>query len=69
MSALAIPELVIPDPRVPLMAEAIADLVAGYAEVRRVLVEEYDAPTDVQAELLGALHAAADRASSILSAA
>jgi len=38
-------ELTIPDPRVPLLAEAISDLVAGYAEVRRVLVEEYDAPS------------------------
>ena len=62
-------EPVVPDPRVPLMAEVITDLVAGYAEVRRVLVEQYGAPQDVQAELRGALRTAADRAASVLAAA
>ncbi len=59
----------IPDPRVPMLAEIITDLVAGYAEVRRVLVEEYGAPSEVQEQLLGALRAAAGRAVSALSTA
>ena len=56
----------IPDPRVPLLAEVITDLVAGYTEVRRVLVEEYGAPVDVQQEVLGALRQAADRAAAVI---
>ena len=59
----------IPDPRVPVLTEVIADLLDGYAEVRRVLVEEYGAPFDVQDQLLGALRSAAGRAKSALSAA
>ena len=59
----------IPDPRVPVLAEVITDLLAGYAEVRRVLVEEYGAPSDVQDALLGALKSAAGRAQSVISAA
>ena len=59
----------IPDPRVPVLAEVITDLLAGYAEVRRVLVEEYGAPSEVQDLLLGALRSAAGRAQSALSAA
>lgn len=62
-------ESAIPDPRVPLLAEVITDLVAGYTEVRRVLVEEYGAPVDVQDEVLGALRDAATRAASALAAA
>ena len=59
----------IPDPRVPVLAEVITDLLAGYAEVRRVLVEEYGAPSEVQEQLLGALRSAAGRAQSVISAA
>ncbi|HVF20734.1 MAG TPA: hypothetical protein VNA14_10875 [Mycobacteriales bacterium] len=59
----------IPDPRVPVLTEAITDLIAGYAEVRRVLVEEYGAPSEVQDALLGALRSAADRAQSAITAA
>ena len=59
----------IPDPRVPVLAEVITDLLAGYAEVRRVLVEEYGAPSDVQDALLGALKSAAGRAQSAITTA
>jgi hypothetical protein len=59
-------EMPIPDPRLPMLATAITDLVAGYAEVRRVLVEIYDAPADVQEEMLSPLYAAADRAARAL---
>lgn len=56
----------IPDPRVPVLAEVITDLLAGYCEVRRMLIEEYGAPPDVQEELLGTLRSAAGRAASVL---
>ncbi|MEA2143197.1 MAG: hypothetical protein QOI64_1627 [Solirubrobacteraceae bacterium] len=61
-------DLPIPDPRVPVLASAIQDLVAGYAEMRRVLIDHYEAPDDVQQELLGPLYAAADRATQVLTA-
>lgn len=60
---------VIPDPRIPMLTEVISDLVAGYADVRRVLVEHYGAPTEVQAALLGTLRDAAERAAEALYAA
>jgi len=55
----------IPDPRVPMLSAAIADLVAGYEQVRAVL-DGYEAPDDVQAELLEPLRTAAERATRAL---
>ena len=58
----------IPDPRVELLSAAIADLVAGYEELRSVL-DGYDTPEDVQAEILAPLQSAAERATETLTSA
>jgi hypothetical protein len=60
--------MTIPDPRVPMLSAAIADLVAGYEQVRAVL-DGYEAPDDVQRELLAPLQRAAERATAALGSA
>ena len=55
----------IPDPRVEMLSAAIAELVAGYESVRTVL-DEYEAPEEVQDEILAPLRDAAERAAETL---
>lgn len=49
------------DPRVQQLGQAVAELLEGYAEMRRVL-EGYDPPDDARVEILLPLQRAAERA-------